>query len=301
MPPRRALCVRGSCLASGPHGRCPWQALGVGDRKGPGFPSGRCSRSPPFSAQPAGRACWGVSSPGARAAHSAGGAPGPGRLARLPRPPGTPAGRTRLARPARPGLALTCLPCGCWGAAPSFPPLGQARARSLPEAPLMGLACRALVPVGSCTSSDGVSFLLFSPLRFCRGTTHRPCHGPGAHTAAAPSASAARCCRPLPVPGPPRPPPQTACPHTLALRPGPGRGPTACFLSPWASVPQGPPPGARAGGSPGICASCLVRFTRRDVLEVHRCRSKCRVHPFLRPSHSSSSLAPGVTSPSRLS
>lgn len=89
--------------------------------------------------------------------------------------------------------------------------------------------------------------------------------------------------------------------HTPALRPGPGRGPTACFLSPWASVPQGPPPGARAGGSHSICASCLVRFTRRDVLEVHRCRSKCRVHPFLRPSHSSSSLAPGVTSPSRLS
>lgn len=203
--------------------------------------------------------------------------------------------RAHAARaPCAPGLSPHVPAVRLLGRRALVPPLGQARARSLPEAPLMGLACRALVPVGSCTSSDGVSFLLLSPLRFCRGTTHRPCHGPGAHTAAAPSASAARSCRPLPVPGPPRPPPRTA-------RPGPGRGPTACFLSPWASVPQGPPPGARAGGSHSICASCLVRFTRRDVLEVHRCRSKCRVHPFLRPSHSSSSLAPGVTSPSRLS
>lgn len=160
--------------------------------------------------------------------------------------------RAHAARaPCAPGLSPHVPAVRLLGRRALVPPLGQARARSLPEAPLMGLACRALVPVGSCTSSDGVSFLLLSPLRFCRGTTHRPCHGPGAHTAAAPSASAARSCRPLPVPGRrvlptarppwPRPRPHRLLPVAVGLRPaGPSTGGSCRWLAQHLCFVSGP-------------------------------------------------------------
>lgn len=108
---------------------------------------------------------------------------------------------------------------------------------------------------------------LLSPPRFYCGTTHRTRHYPEAHISAAPSTSTLWCCRPQAASSSPTDPlPVTRSPPA----PAPAPPPASCLCGPESR-------GARASvARTAFALPCVVCFTRHNVFEVHRCRSKCR-------------------------
>lgn len=123
---------------------------------------------------------------------------------------------------------------------------------------------------------------LLSPPRFYCDTTHRTRNYPEAHISAAPSTSTLWCCRPPARPQAASSSPTDPLPVTRSPpRPGPAPPPASCLCGPESR-------GARASvARMAFVLPCLVCFTRHNVFEVHRCRSKCR-SSFLSEAESSS-------------
>lgn len=194
---------------------------------------------------------------------------------------------TRGSRPLRARALLSRTCCLVFGAPRPRSFLGArpepARYRKHHEWVSEGFACRALVPVGHCTSSNGVSLLLSSPLPVSIVIPHTgPATTPKRTSPLRQAHPRCGAAVPLPVPRPPRPPPLTLCPSHARPPPRPRphrRLPVSVGLSP-----------------AGPAHRWLARHSRFRVWSVSRGITSSRstrvvasvgVHSFLRLSHSS--------------